>query len=717
MATSLGSATVKLNTGTTLSLISTGALTISNNIIIAGPSTINGGTLSGNTNNYGRGTSGSVTLANTTLNLNNAIRTGATTPANTGDDVILNGTLILQGLESSTYNSQVVGNIDSQFNGKITGPGALTTYGNGGLSISNATNDYAGGTNFFAGWRGPSNVTASLGTGPVLVGSGHVIYLRAPANIASASSVAWASTLGLINNVNYYQTPTGVASVGMNGVSAIYATDNIAIGTGYNAIKTGPYGTAFALMSGTWSNAIDMALLGSHATGNAPWWLGSQGTQSYTATSLGADGGVYRLGAGGSGSNLTFTTAALAGSASVIIGNPYFRVAGGGNIQGNIFYGAQEVYTGSTTINKGSSLNLNVTTLSNLIPAASSLYISGALTLSGAFSVAGPMLGQTAVTVFNTGYGIGTGQTVGLQFNNNAVTTASTDIRIVNTAGLNLTSANFRFLGSNSAVATNQTVGSINFEGQDLLEVSRGNATANNANFTVTNLNRLNNGVITIATTGGAFSAAGGTDTKFTATNIQTAGTGTTAALSVTNGMVAPWILDTSTATNPSFVTAGATGLGPVTYDLTASAAGTLQTATALQKVDVTTASPVLTANATMQAVLFVPSSAMAQIRPGRHVKLRYDAFPFEKFGQFTGTITKVSEADVPVADLEAPPAAAKDRALFRVRVTLDRDQIEAYGSTIRLRPGLTLSADIELDRRRLIDWMFDPLYALGQKL
>ena len=136
------------------------------------------------------------------------------------------------------------------------------------------------------------------------------------------------------------------------------------------------------------------------------------------------------------------------------------------------------------------------------------------------------------------------------------------------------------------------------------------------------------------------------------------------------------------------------------------------------QRVDpATLIAAIVPANATMQAVLFVPSSAMAQIRPGRHVKLRYDAFPFEKFGQFTGTITKVSEADVPVADLEAPPAAAKDRALFRVRVTLDRDQIEASGSTLRLRPGLTLSADIELDRRRLIDWMFDPLYALGQKL
>ncbi|MFM9972766.1 MAG: HlyD family secretion protein [Burkholderiales bacterium] len=136
------------------------------------------------------------------------------------------------------------------------------------------------------------------------------------------------------------------------------------------------------------------------------------------------------------------------------------------------------------------------------------------------------------------------------------------------------------------------------------------------------------------------------------------------------------------------------------------------------QRVDPATAiAAIVPANATLQAVLYVPSTAIGFVRTGRRVALRYDAFPFEKFGQYAGTVTKVSEADVPAADFEIPQQSVKDKTLYRVRVSLDRDQIEAYGSAVKLRPGLTLSANIELDRRRLIDWIFDPLLALGKKL
>jgi len=136
------------------------------------------------------------------------------------------------------------------------------------------------------------------------------------------------------------------------------------------------------------------------------------------------------------------------------------------------------------------------------------------------------------------------------------------------------------------------------------------------------------------------------------------------------------------------------------------------------QRVDpATMIAALVPANATLQAILFVPSTAIGMVRVGRRVTLRYDAFPFEKFGQYSGTIIKVSEADVAPGDLEGPPQTGKDKTLYRVRVSLDRDSIEAYGSKVRLRPGLTLAADIELDRRRLIEWMFDPLLALGKKL
>ena len=125
-------------------------------------------------------------------------------------------------------------------------------------------------------------------------------------------------------------------------------------------------------------------------------------------------------------------------------------------------------------------------------------------------------------------------------------------------------------------------------------------------------------------------------------------------------------------------------------------------------------------ADSKMEAVLFVPSSAIGFIKPGRKVILRYDAFPFEKFGQYEGAVLSVSEADVPTLDLASPAAAPvlnDKRTTFRIRVALDKDHIEAYGARVRLKPGQTLAADIELDRRRLIQWMFDPLYALGKRL
>lgn len=139
------------------------------------------------------------------------------------------------------------------------------------------------------------------------------------------------------------------------------------------------------------------------------------------------------------------------------------------------------------------------------------------------------------------------------------------------------------------------------------------------------------------------------------------------------------------------------------------------------QRVDTATSLAALVpAGSKMEAVLFVPSSAIGFIRPGRKVILRYDAYPFEKFGQYNGAVVSVSEADVPTLDLASPAAAPLQndkRTTFRIRVALEQDVIDAYGMRIKLKAGQTLAADIELDRRRLIEWIFDPLYAFGKRL
>ncbi|MEK8086683.1 HlyD family efflux transporter periplasmic adaptor subunit [Aquabacterium sp. A3] len=114
-----------------------------------------------------------------------------------------------------------------------------------------------------------------------------------------------------------------------------------------------------------------------------------------------------------------------------------------------------------------------------------------------------------------------------------------------------------------------------------------------------------------------------------------------------------------------------------------------------------------------MDAVLYVPSTAIGFIREGQAVRVSYDAFPYQRFGQYAGTVHSVSRNEV----RPAQPDAQDRRAYFLVRVTLERPSVEAYGTEIALKPGQTLSADIAIDRRRLIRWMLDPLYAFTGRL
>jgi membrane fusion protein len=38
---------------------------------------------------------------------------------------------------------------------------------------------------------------------------------------------------------------------------------------------------------------------------------------------------------------------------------------------------------------------------------------------------------------------------------------------------------------------------------------------------------------------------------------------------------------------------------------------------------------------------------------------------------------------------------------------------VRAYGQPVPLQPGMQLDADVLLERRRLIEWVFDPIFTL----
>jgi membrane fusion protein len=114
-----------------------------------------------------------------------------------------------------------------------------------------------------------------------------------------------------------------------------------------------------------------------------------------------------------------------------------------------------------------------------------------------------------------------------------------------------------------------------------------------------------------------------------------------------------------------------------------------------------------------LQAQLLVPSRAVGFIESGDRVLLRYQAFPYQKFGHHGGKAIRVSRSAIN----PETTGAQTTEPYYRVLVALDRQDITAYGRPEPLRPGMVLDADILGERRKLYEWVLEPLYSLRGKL
>jgi membrane fusion protein len=112
------------------------------------------------------------------------------------------------------------------------------------------------------------------------------------------------------------------------------------------------------------------------------------------------------------------------------------------------------------------------------------------------------------------------------------------------------------------------------------------------------------------------------------------------------------------------------------------------------------------------------PAQSVGLIKVGDAAILKYDAFPFKTFGVQHGVITAISASPIKGADIQGPAGAdlrpvEQRQSLYRVEIRPDSNEIEAYGQKQKLKIGSTLTADLIVERRRLIDWVLDPIRAL----
>jgi membrane fusion protein len=118
-----------------------------------------------------------------------------------------------------------------------------------------------------------------------------------------------------------------------------------------------------------------------------------------------------------------------------------------------------------------------------------------------------------------------------------------------------------------------------------------------------------------------------------------------------------------------------------------------------------------------LEAHLYAPSRAVGFVEPGQGVRIRYAAYPYQKFGQYSGRVTQVSRSALSANELPAQLAQIGQQTagegVYRITVALTQPSVNAYGKAQPLTAGMQLEADILQDSRTLIEWVFEPVLSV----
>ena len=105
----------------------------------------------------------------------------------------------------------------------------------------------------------------------------------------------------------------------------------------------------------------------------------------------------------------------------------------------------------------------------------------------------------------------------------------------------------------------------------------------------------------------------------------------------------------------------------------------------------------------------YLPDAHMAFVHVGQTARVKVSAYPFEQYGALQGVVQKISP------DAVSPNGSGKALAgaglSYRVHITVPHPYLMVHGVSVKMRPGMTVSANINTGRRRIIQFFLGPLF------
>ena len=133
-----------------------------------------------------------------------------------------------------------------------------------------------------------------------------------------------------------------------------------------------------------------------------------------------------------------------------------------------------------------------------------------------------------------------------------------------------------------------------------------------------------------------------------------------------------------------------------------------------------------------VQVEALVANLDIGFVKIGQPAVIKVDAFPFTRFGTLTGKVVRIAqqavdetEAKRALANVTAPSNMAPPQTsgpglpesfVFPVTISLEQNTMKVGDSEIPLNPGMTVTAEIKTDSRRVIDYLLSPLSKVGSE-
>ncbi len=118
----------------------------------------------------------------------------------------------------------------------------------------------------------------------------------------------------------------------------------------------------------------------------------------------------------------------------------------------------------------------------------------------------------------------------------------------------------------------------------------------------------------------------------------------------------------------------------------------------------------ILPDQATLMAELFIPVRQSGFLQRNNEVIIRFDAYPYERFGTSKAHIQQISRSVL--TDEEEDKPIRIGQPYYKATALLDQQFVTVYGKHKLIHHGMTVSAVIVGSKRKIWQWILDPLYS-----